>query len=226
MFASMIGIVAYVLGALGFYSIANRRGIRHAWLAWVPIGNLWLLGCISDQYQSMIKGKVNSKRKILLALGIVQALCLIALLVLCVAMLIQLASMGVFALDQEFSSDIYGDGAYPGDFYTDSFSDIWDQEMVADIMGIVLPMVAVYGILCLVSLPLLVLQYMALYDVFRSCDPGNSTLFLLLSIFLGISSFLVFVCRDKNYGMMRPVNRTTYTQPPAPEAEPWEQESE
>ena len=37
-------IAAYIMGSLGHYTIAQRRGIKHPWLAWIPFGNLWILG--------------------------------------------------------------------------------------------------------------------------------------------------------------------------------------
>lgn len=64
-------LVLYVLNAVGMYRIAKRRGIHHAWLAWVPIGCNWLLGSISDHYQYVVKQKVTSRRKILLILSLV-----------------------------------------------------------------------------------------------------------------------------------------------------------
>lgn len=63
-------LVSYVLSSLGMYTIANRRGIRHAWLAWIPFGNLWILGSIADQYQYVAKGKIKNRRKVLLGLNI------------------------------------------------------------------------------------------------------------------------------------------------------------
>ena len=66
-------VVMYVLNAVGMYRIAKRRGIHHAWLAWVPVGCNWLLGSISDHYQYVAKQKVTSRRKILLILSLVLA---------------------------------------------------------------------------------------------------------------------------------------------------------
>ncbi len=63
-------VLVYVLESLGMYTIAKRRGIHHSWLAWLPIGNLWILGSISDQYQYVVKGKVCNRRKVLLGLSI------------------------------------------------------------------------------------------------------------------------------------------------------------
>ena len=68
--AFAFGIASYVLSSLGLYTVAERRGLRHPWLAWLPIGNVWLLGSISDQYQYVAKGKITNRRKVLLALNI------------------------------------------------------------------------------------------------------------------------------------------------------------
>ncbi len=67
---SAVSMASYVLYSLGLYTIADRRGIRHSWLAWIPGGNLWILGSISDQYQYVVKGKIRSRRKLLLGLGV------------------------------------------------------------------------------------------------------------------------------------------------------------
>ena len=69
-----ISIVSYVLGSVGFYRIAKRRGIHHAWLAWVPVGNGWLLGSISDHYQYVAKHKTTKRRRVLLVLQLIACL--------------------------------------------------------------------------------------------------------------------------------------------------------
>lgn len=74
-------IITYVLMALGMHSIAKRRGIRHPWLSWLPLGDLWILGSISDQYQYVAKGKVRSRRKVLLGLAIA-GMCLLFLMMI------------------------------------------------------------------------------------------------------------------------------------------------
>ena len=69
--ALAFSVASYVLSAVGMYRIAKRRGIHHAWLAWIPVGNSWLLGSISDHYQYVVKQKVTRRRKILLILSII-----------------------------------------------------------------------------------------------------------------------------------------------------------
>ena len=71
LFAMAFSLVAYVLGAVGLYRIAKRRGIHHGWLAWIPIGSNWLLGSISDHYQYVVKQKVTRRRKVLLTLSLI-----------------------------------------------------------------------------------------------------------------------------------------------------------
>ena len=66
-----ISVASYVLGAIGLYRIAKRRGIHHAWLAWIPVGNSWLLGSVSDHYQYVVNHKVTKRRRALLILAIV-----------------------------------------------------------------------------------------------------------------------------------------------------------
>ena len=82
-FALIYAAVVYVLQSLGLYTIAKRRCIHHSWLAWIPIGNMWLLGSISDQYQFVAKGRVRNRRKVLLGLLIaVYALLIVAMVIL------------------------------------------------------------------------------------------------------------------------------------------------
>ena len=60
-----------VMRSWGLYTVAKRRGIRHAWLSWLPIGCDWILGSLSDQYQHLVKGQIKSRRKIMLTLELV-----------------------------------------------------------------------------------------------------------------------------------------------------------
>lgn len=69
----LVALLQYVLRSAGMYTIARRRGIRNAWFAWIPVANTWLLGCISDQFQYLVKGKNTKRRVILLVLAILGA---------------------------------------------------------------------------------------------------------------------------------------------------------
>ena len=66
--ASVFGLVMYILRSLALQTIAKRRGLHHAWLAWIPVGREWIIGSVSDQYQYLTQGKIQNRRKILLGL--------------------------------------------------------------------------------------------------------------------------------------------------------------
>lgn len=68
--AAGYGILSYVLTSRGIQTIADRRGIKHAWMAWLPVVNGWVLGSISDQYQQVTRFKHKRKRVALLILQI------------------------------------------------------------------------------------------------------------------------------------------------------------
>lgn len=40
----IIGIVCYVFSAIGLYTMAKKRNLDHAWLAWIPIAQFYILG--------------------------------------------------------------------------------------------------------------------------------------------------------------------------------------
>lgn len=73
LFAVLVFAAAtYVLRSIGLYTMAKNRGIENAWLAWVPVGNSWLLGQIADEVNSR-QGKKTNYSLILLVLTAVTA---------------------------------------------------------------------------------------------------------------------------------------------------------
>lgn len=188
-------LIPYVLTSLGLYTLAARRGIRHPWLAWVPVGNEWILGCISDQYQYVSNGRTKSKRKLLLALNIV-------MLAVCVITIVIAAAMFVYAIEDLINAD----GIPSVNMLNSLFS----------MLGLAL-------LLIVSCIGYAVVRYMALYDLYASCEPQNKTLFLVLSILVPFAAaILVFLCRDKEQGMPP---RRPQPEPHVP-VEPWENRTE
>ena len=163
-------VVSYILQSVGFYKIAKRRGIHNPWLAWLPIGNMWILGSLSDQYQYVAKGKLRNRRKMLLGLNIAMIALAIPVVIGYVAMIAGIvtgfAASGVAA----------GAGA----------------------------MIAVLGYLVILVLAVIdtVFVYIALYDLYASCEPGSSVLYIIFSILIQVTMpFFIFSCREKDFGM-------------------------
>ncbi len=186
----LISILTYVLTAMAFSAIAKRRGLKKPWLAWIPVASAWLLGSISDQYRYVVKGETRSKRKVLLGLSIASMVIAILIYIL----------VGVFFVQIFMAMDSY----------------VSENEMIEMIMG---PMVGMMGLLLPllgVSIAFTVIRYIALYDIFKSLDPSNATLFLVLSIIFGaVEPFFLFFNRNKDLGMpqRKPEPQYTYQQP-------------
>ena len=174
---SLLAIASYVLTALALYEIARRRGLNKPWLAWIPVANCWLLGSISDQYRYVVRGENRSKRKSLLVLGIANMALSATVIVLFGVMMVQMLVMGI-------------QGGYSEEYLFNTV-----MGLAVGVLGLCLPMVAV-------GIAYAIIRYMALYDVYRSMDPGNSVLFLVLSILFHVTEpFFLFFNRHKDQGM-------------------------
>ena len=157
----VFSVISYILGGKSLSAIARRRGIEKPWLAWVPVGNLWLLGCISDQYRYVVHGQQTNRRGKMLTLG----------------------------------SIVVIGGSVAG-----IASGVVAQAGISE-SGLLLILLPLYGIVA-VSVVLSVQQYMAYYDLFRSCDPDKSLVYLLVGIFAAFPlPFFVYSCRNKDLGM-------------------------
>ena len=173
---SAFGIAAYVLRALGLYTIAKRRGINHPWMGWVPVLDLWVLGCISDQYQYVVKGKDKNKRKWLLGLNIALAVVYIVFFVFC-----GIAVAGVV---------------------TGTTGGLQEEQLLTALMGPAAGLAICLIPLVIIAIACTVIRYVAFYDLYTSCNPQNNVLFLVLSIFFSVTEpFFVFFIRNKDEGM-------------------------
>ena len=173
--SSLVSIAAYVFTALAIYTIAQRREIKHAWLSWVPVLNVWILGSISDQYRYVVKGEVCNKRKVLLAVNILNCVLTWAAVISLIVKIVVIATSGA---------------QMPN-----------DMELVRKILSgfaLFIP-VSILGIV------MLVFRIMALYDLYSSCDPANNVLYLVLSLIPGINTvtqpLFLFLCRNQDGGM-------------------------
>lgn len=70
-FAAILGIIFYVFMALGLYNMAKNRNIEYAWLAWIPVANLYILGLLSGNFNAIDPIKVEIKPELYLPIGVV-----------------------------------------------------------------------------------------------------------------------------------------------------------
>ena len=173
-----LSIAMYILQSLGMYTIAQRRGIRNPWMAWLPVTNVWILGSIADQYRYVACGQIRNRRKVLLGMSI--AMLALGLLFFggYIALIVKLV-MQVPELTYAVPEQIQGSVAAPM---------LW-------VLGIMLTV----WVLAIITT---VFQYVCLYDLYASCNPDNKVLFLVLSILFNVTiPFFVFACRKKDGGM-------------------------
>ena len=175
-FAVAARVVMYVFRAVGLQTVAKRRGIRHSWLAWIPVVNLWILGSISDRYQYVTKGKSHSARKVLLGLGIVNA-CVSAVpayVGICNALIPRFQAPAASIPFSIVSSKLSASGLAP----------------LCSIAGVVIAIV------------LAVCSYIALYRYYASCAPKFAAVKLVLSVLCPFTApFFIFFSRKKDLGM-------------------------
>ena len=172
----LLSIASYVLTALALYTIARRRGLKNPWLAWIPVADCWLLGSLSDQYRYVVDGQHKSKRKILLIFRILSAVMWVSL----IGLLIKLCFHAV------------------GSVFWGTMSDERIFQILHQALNLLVMCLPLIGI----SIAYAVFRYMALYDIYKSLDPANCVLFLVLSILFGVTEpFFLFFSRNKDDGM-------------------------
>lgn len=174
--AAVVGLLFYILRSLALYTIAKRRGLNNPWLAWIPVGTEWVIGSLSDQYKYVTQRKIQNRRKVLLGLA--------------------LASFGVGVVNFVFSMShtvlvtmsefgFSGGNAAMGDF------------LVPAALGSLISL-ASSG----VGIATLVFRQMSMYDLYRSCNPKNCVVFLVLGIVFPFTEpFFLMSCRYREDGM-------------------------
>ncbi len=186
-----VRVTFYVLRSLGLYTMAKRREIHNPWLAWLPVGDYWIAGSLSDQYRYVTEGRVKNRRILLLVVALVSGLISNAASVL---------SMGGMMDYMEY---------------------LMQEEL--GVSGEVLLQMSQIGAMlsipnAVVGLALFVFWQMTLYDIYQSCDPNNSTVYLILGIVIGVTvPIFLFANRKKELGM--PPRRPA---PACPDETPWE----
>lgn len=169
----LIGVASYVLTGWGLYTVAKRRGVRYPWLAWIPLGQLWVLGKIADHYQRERNRKACSWTYLLMAFTVLAEIC--------GAFMEKSYRNAGLALLQEALNG--------GDILAVLEQSI-DGVLLLTIIHLVVALVAA------------VIEYIVLYAYYRSCLPQKATLFLVLSIVFSITRpFFVFYCRKWDLGM-------------------------
>lgn len=168
-----IGLALWLFRSWSIYQISKRRGLSNPWLSWIPVGQDWMVGSISDQYQYLVRGKVTNRRKVMLWLSIIAC----ALSIAIVAMVVVLMGEMGMALSGYYVDEVF-------------------------IAGLGIAMFLIGMIDVGIAVALFVFLCMSKYDLYRSAEPKNAVAYLVVSIFFSIlDPVFLFICRNKDDGM-------------------------
>lgn len=175
---SLVSLTLYLLKAAGLHNAAKRRGVAHAWMAWVPVLDYWVAGSLSDQYKQTVRGKASYNRIILLVLAVGGWL---------VSLAARAAAGGGIAEIIRCVSD----GDVAGLVYASTLTS--GGSALLDVLNT-----------CL-SLALFVFWHMTLYDIYSAANPKTKVVFLVLGIIFSVTiPFFLFFSRKKDEGMRIP----------------------
>lgn len=202
----LIGIACYILMSLGLYSLASRRIISRPWLAWIPVGKLWILGCLADQYRRTVGGKEKSNSgDRLFWLSLIAVALMVAIVVL--------LGFGLsYVSDNAPIKTITGDeiealNKLPADELPAAYLELMVEMLEKDpdvtrtvnigLIGLSILIVC----LTVALIWLAVEEYKALYFLYASSLPKYAVWFLIPSIVLGLEAVFVFICRKQHQGL-------------------------
>lgn len=172
-------VAVYIFVALAIYTIAQRRNFDRPWMAWVPVAQDYIVGSLSDQYQLTVQRKVTCRRKYLLGANLATVVSAIVLVIMLLVTVWNLLAAGYNNYDGEYDS-----------------VKVWGSTG-----GVILAVVVFVAAVITRT----VYFHMSLYDIYRSCDPKNATLFTVLGIFFGfLPAVFLMICKDKDEGMYIP----------------------
>lgn len=172
---ALIFMYHWVLEGIAYQAMARRRGLRHRWLVWLPVGRDWVRGSLSDQYQYLVRGQICNKRKVLLgiSLGMLLLWTLNTFVISRLAVQLQPMVQDVTLLQR----------------YGEAF--VRQNRPLLRISGM---MDMLLRILLVVRM---VFRTIALYDVYASCMPGSQTTYLVLSLIFPVTRPILLMSSRK-----------------------------
>ena len=177
-FVLLGGIALYVLRSWSLFAMARRRDIRKAWLAWVPVANLWVLGSLSDQYRYVVRHQFRNRRKWLLGLSI--AGLVLGLVVSCLYAAGMVSTLVGLPKLQSYQDLVY----------------------MLRYQPVLVAAAGVSAVAAAMNLLAMLFKWISLHDIYASSRPEKKSLYMLLSILLPVTvPFFLFACRDDDKGM-------------------------
>lgn len=172
-FLFLMCLVCYVFYSLSIYTLAKRKGVPHAWMAWLPVVNGIIMGKVS--------ATPDKKRRTHIALPVLEGL----LYVMLIGVIVLLVGSVAFAgRGQAFFSR----------------GPAWGMRSAMHSFAPVVSLLGTYFVMLGVSIAYMVVFYMALYRIYKQFAPEYATFFTVMSIvFNTLYPFFLFAVRNKPY---------------------------
>lgn len=171
-----LGVTAaiYIIGALGVKKLADRRNMKNSWLAWLPVGQEYLLGKMSDDISA--EEPPFKKHGWMIWYPVIAGA---YLLFSFIDLIVQLLSL----------PDIMRVAMYASS----------PEALLAllDNSGAGVFSVATSGLVSLASLALTVVGAILMYRIYKRYSPGAAIAFTVCGALFGLHWLFIFIIRKK-----------------------------
>lgn len=167
----VLGLVSYIFQSIALTRVGRRRGIKRAWLIWIPIANSWALGALADEYDA----RLGLKRRF-------RVLLLVVLLVFIGA---YVAMFGSISAIEPIIENI----------------ESYDVEQIFSVLFKLVVGVYSFAIgISFVGIVYSALTYICIYKIFESLSPKRCVLHFILGLFIPLYMAICLFClRNKGY---------------------------
>lgn len=169
--SAILGLLLYIFNGIGLMKMSNSLGLKHGWISFIPVANIYALGRIAQNYVKQDGRKSAKLGAALLTLYIIMFVISIVFFIF-----LGIALVTVFQL---------AGGAV-----------IEDTVMNVEMFSSFIPVIVFYFVFLAVAIAYIVVYYVALYKIFDMFS-NYGVLFVVLSIFFtSLAPIFIFAIRN------------------------------
>ncbi len=190
--ALLLSLASWIMSSIALTHLGNRRGIKAAWLVWLPIVGPWTIGALADDYDARL-GYKRHWRVILLVCSILVA-----------ALYSSSYTSSIMEITDATIEAQYG----------------VSQDMVEDMIKGIVILYAGIILSGLISVVMTTCTYICLYKVYESTLPRHAVLCFILSLLVPMAEpICLLIAMNKGYPEETPA--LPAASEAAPEARGW-----
>lgn len=169
--SGIIGLLLYIFNGIGLMKMSNSLGLKHGWISFIPVANIYALGRVAQNYVKKDGRKSAKLGAALLTLYIIMFVISIIFFVF-----LGIALVTVFQLASSAVLD--------------------NSTMNIEMFSSFIPVIVFYFVFMAVAIAYIVVYYVALYKIFDMFS-NHGALFTVLSIFFtSLAPIFIFAIRN------------------------------